>query len=612
MAGWDQQDSQEFLMFLLDGLSEDLNRILKKPYIEKPDSTDEMVHDRKALEDFAVRSWDIYKARNDSVITDLFAGMYKSTLVCPTCDKVSIIFDPFSSLTLPIPQQKIEYRRVIFQGVGKAPQSFMTEVDKTSTVGAWKDSVATKLQLSSDQLIIAEVSSGSFWDIYNRRKQPYEDLNLKEKDVVTFIELDAPAQDRILVPVFNRCKPDFKTGKGRLVTFGQPTILSFTREEAKDMATIYRKILRYVATMTTRDILGEAEAKGRQTTEANKTEEAVEDSDTVVMNEEDAQSADSRIKTGSVEGDDSIVDISMNDASRTPSVASPQGMDTSEDTPAHPLAATFPPGLLSLFDVKVMTGSDKLPTGRHIPGFTDHQPILTRLPSSTKKSSKESDEESEEDSSASDKSDHETQALTSAVPLLKQSEAILLDWDEDAKDALFGGDGPEDNLRGSATWNQIPFIQDQALIERRAQREARATSGVTLDQCLDEFSREETLSQDDAWYCPRCKEHRQARKKFELWSTPDILVIHLKRFMTQSRFSRAKLGTKVEFPVEELDLSSWVTGPAGDKALVYDLIGVDNHMGSMAGGHYTAYAKNFITDDWCSFNGMSIISLFHV
>jgi ubiquitin carboxyl-terminal hydrolase 4/11/15 len=30
MAGWDQQDSQEFLMFLLDGLSEDLNRILKK------------------------------------------------------------------------------------------------------------------------------------------------------------------------------------------------------------------------------------------------------------------------------------------------------------------------------------------------------------------------------------------------------------------------------------------------------------------------------------------------------------------------------------------------------------------------------------------------------
>lgn len=384
MAGWDQQDSQEFLMFLLDGLSEDLNRILKKPYIEKPDSTDEMVHDRKALEDFAVRSWDIYKARNDSVITDLFAGMYKSTLVCPTCDKVSIIFDPFSSLTLPIPQQKIEYRRVVFQGIGQAPQSFMTEVDKTSTVGTWKESVAAKLQLNPDQLITAEVSSGNFWDVYIRKKQPYEDLNLKEKDVVTFIQLDAPPDDRILVPVFNRCKPDFKTGKGRLVTFGQPTILSFTRAEAKDMATIYRKILRHVATMTTRDILGEAEAKSKQATEANEAEQALEDSDTVVMNEEDAQSADSRIKTASVEGEDSIVDISMHDASRTPSASSPQGMDTSEDTPAHPLAGIFPPGLLSLFDVKVMTSLDKIPTGRHIPGHIDHLDILTRLPSPKK------------------------------------------------------------------------------------------------------------------------------------------------------------------------------------------------------------------------------------
>jgi ubiquitin carboxyl-terminal hydrolase 4/11/15 len=42
-SGYAQQDSQEFLGFLLDGLQEDLNRIHKKPYIEKPDSTDEMV-----------------------------------------------------------------------------------------------------------------------------------------------------------------------------------------------------------------------------------------------------------------------------------------------------------------------------------------------------------------------------------------------------------------------------------------------------------------------------------------------------------------------------------------------------------------------------------------
>lgn len=33
-AGYSQQDSQELLAFLLDGLHEDLNRIRNKPYIE--------------------------------------------------------------------------------------------------------------------------------------------------------------------------------------------------------------------------------------------------------------------------------------------------------------------------------------------------------------------------------------------------------------------------------------------------------------------------------------------------------------------------------------------------------------------------------------------------
>lgn len=37
-SGYQQQDSQELLAFLLDGLHEDLNRIQKKPYIELKDA----------------------------------------------------------------------------------------------------------------------------------------------------------------------------------------------------------------------------------------------------------------------------------------------------------------------------------------------------------------------------------------------------------------------------------------------------------------------------------------------------------------------------------------------------------------------------------------------
>lgn len=87
-AGYGQQDTQELIAFLLDGLHEDLNRIYKKPYIEKPDWKDG--GDEKDLALFAKECWDGYKKRNDSVIVDLFQGQLKSTLVCPDCNKVGL------------------------------------------------------------------------------------------------------------------------------------------------------------------------------------------------------------------------------------------------------------------------------------------------------------------------------------------------------------------------------------------------------------------------------------------------------------------------------------------------------------------------------------------
>lgn len=86
-AGYGQQDTQELIAFLLDGLHEDLNRIMKKPYFEKPDWKD-----GGGDEDLAILGkacWDGYKSRNDSIIVDLFQGQLKSTLICPACQKVS-------------------------------------------------------------------------------------------------------------------------------------------------------------------------------------------------------------------------------------------------------------------------------------------------------------------------------------------------------------------------------------------------------------------------------------------------------------------------------------------------------------------------------------------
>jgi ubiquitin carboxyl-terminal hydrolase 4/11/15 len=96
-SGYQQHDSQEFIAFLLDGLHEDLNRVRVKPYIEIPDADD------RPDNEVAEERWQIHKARNDSKVVDEFQGQYKSTLVCPECNKVSVTFDPFMYLTLPLP-----------------------------------------------------------------------------------------------------------------------------------------------------------------------------------------------------------------------------------------------------------------------------------------------------------------------------------------------------------------------------------------------------------------------------------------------------------------------------------------------------------------------------
>lgn len=71
------------------------------------------------------------------------------------------------------------------------------------------------------------------------------------------------------------------------------------------------------------------------------------------------------------------------------------------------------------------------------------------------------------------------------------------------------------------------------------------------------FLQPEQLDAADSWYCGRCKEHVRAEKKLDLWSLPELLVVHLKRF-SYSRHSRDKLDAPVHFPLSALDLSSFL------------------------------------------------------
>ncbi|XP_036884117.1 ubiquitin carboxyl-terminal hydrolase 43 isoform X2 [Sturnira hondurensis] len=187
---------------------------------------------------------------------------------------------------------------------------------------------------------------------------------------------------------------------------------------------------------------------------------------------------------------------------------------------------------------------------------------------------------------------------------------LAVEWDSCVKERLFGNLQEERVQEADSVWRQ---------------QQAHQQHSCTLDECFQFYTKEEQLAQDDAWKCPHCKALQQGMVKLSLWTLPDILIIHLKRFC-QVGERRNKLSTLVKFPLCNLNMAPHVAqrsasakpapGPwpswkqpaclptSYPPDFLYDLYAVCNHHGSLQ-----AYCRNSLDGQWYSYDDSTVESL---
>lgn len=560
-SGYQQQDSHEFIAFLLDGLHEDLNRIKKKPYVELKDANgrpDKIV---------SAESWQNHQLRNDSMIVDNFHGQFKSTVKCPTCEKISVTFDPFCYLTLPLNTSgssvmsglsKLTGSRVF--GSAKSGKSlledpeayisviFVADIEDTArkfTGGNWVKEFHVKVSdLGPDAISKKGVAGSSI--IANLKKQ----LNTFYKE-----EIRKDRQHKKETSMNGGASEDMSdTDDLNLQDLLSDDHLNLVSINGGQIDKIYNKV---------------------DKVPLEKLPTAIDRNGTTALccyaiPEIDQKSNNKQI----------TIVYFQHEAKKKSGMGITFGNKKQEFDKANlcsiPVLIRMKTDKVWYKDIRALIDKHIFPKFHSARGYDpefQHGNIQFDL-ATVRDTSKKYTELEDQDRNLVDVSKYQ-----------EDETRIVAEFNESS---------------AAAYTKAMKILLSQGSVKKQG----TASSGGnlnTIGKCIEQFLLEEELEEEDAWYCPRCKSHQQATKKFDLWKLPPILTIHLKRFGTQRYMfsSRKKVKTKIEFPLENLKLEEYMLGECDKKnPPTYNLIGVSNHMGEMGFGHYTAYARSVRDNKW--------------
>ena len=545
-SGYNQQDSNEFIDLFIENLNEDLNSVTKKEYIELKNKGE-----NESDKECSKRYWDNYLKRNNSIITDLFCGQIKSTLTCPNCGFINIVFDPFTTLNLNIPEssQKRKYHYSsdyidVFEIFYVPRYNLRTpiriktyDVPKKAYFKDWvrflKNEINFKYHHKIDKLILNAIKEKKSVELINEQDDKNNFKYLSNNDNFFFCHDIMNENENIYIPVY------FKDKKG-VSEFPRIIMVSDKDCTMNDLRKkIYFNFRKLILSPFKQD-------------------------------NEDSDDLSNKIF-------DYTKDVSI------------------EDGPIFDLIDK---------EYKIMFNSKENSTdeiNERINNFINDIPFQIFL-------TKNIGERDSDRIYMINKNNffNLSNEFIEFLDIKSYNEPItnLLIFMEEKEYNIVVEFNKESNYINRKLYKLNNCISNKLMYnEIEEGKESDSDSGIiTLKKCFNLFSSEEKLKENDEWFCPHCKNHVLANKKMELYYTPKILIICFKRFIKHSTYWE-KNEENIIFPINNLDMKEFIVGPDKDHS-VYDLFAVSEHYGGTGFGHYTAMCKNF--DKWYSYNDSSV------
>ncbi|XP_039299269.1 ubiquitin carboxyl-terminal hydrolase 32 isoform X1 [Nilaparvata lugens] len=614
-TGSQQHDSQELLAFLLDGLHEDLNRVADKPYtvLKESNSRPDVI--------VAQESWEAMILRNKSIIIDLFYGQLKSSIICNVCGYESVKFEPFNSLSLPLPLESFVHVLVIVIRLnGSVPIQYGLRLNVDATCTVLKNQLSSLSGIPASLLKLVKVADGEIKTTLS------DDSKLKDQ---TGCSESLYAYE---LPCYS-----FLSDEERL------SINSVkSQREAQTFTAIQRSILPQIVTGS---VWG-----GAQPDNPNNMFPV----------------ATSDLESPNMDGKSESETFEIMERTPPPSLGHTDSGNCSASSSSLSDIPYHQAGHLIAVHRKLMRQET------YFLSSTKVKPVLFGLPVIV---------------ACSETTTHQDlyQAVwiqvARLVTPLPPSESMPLNHAMDCDDSL-GYEFPfvlkavnkngtscakcpwfnfcrgcriqcSEEEFGSACsyiaidWDRTALhLRYQTNLEKTIEKHpsvattlAQQNEPISLDYCMEAFTKEELLTGDEKYHCPRCKEFQLAKKKLQIFRLPPVLIIHLKRFqyvnnrwikslkvvnMPLSDFdptpylaevpketilkhkeqSRCKRKTKTNQKENGSKESSQIQEPLQDFHqhrltdeqdpfdLSYKLYAVLSHHGQLGNGHYISYALN--------------------